>query len=406
MTAESLQNRAAGFEDLRSGIQPKGSDPYPLFRRLRRHAPVWRSPWSDWYLSSYDAVAGVFLHPDCLQSPLGDRDRVEAPDPPADPVATLFRDWLFFANAPDHAALRRAMLPVFSGQSFRELEPDIRAICHALIPDGEEGTCAFIKTMARPLPIAVISKIVGLPEADQSLAAKWASIIRVVLDIGLAAVDASTRDALHDMREYFLSLTSDPVWRRCTGSGNLGDLVAKFPNEVVAANLALLVFTGHETTMHLIGSMMLNLAQRPADWQRLRRDPMLVPNVVNEVLRFESPVQKICRQTNADIEIAGTLIPRGQLLVLLLGAANRDPAQYPDPDAFDINRRDRRHLAFGLGHHLCVGQALAQLEAKIVLRALLARWPTIAPAPDGWSWGNNASFRGLEKLDLQWSAAA
>ena len=319
-------------------------------------------------------------------------------------IADLFSEWLLFLDPPKHEKLRQEMMKTFAAGPVAALEPVINNLCQSLLP--KEGTChaEIVTVLAQPLPIAVIARLVGIPQDDIGLIAGWARALRVVLD----SYDKSAQEAqasVGEMRPYFLALTQDQAWVRmhsAAGRDGLAALTKNFPPEVVAANLALLVFAGHETTVHLIGSLLLHLALRPHVCKLLRARPDLIANAVLETLQFESPVQKMCRWSHEVIKIGGRSIPPGQMLILLLGAANRDPAQYINPDTFDVSRESSSHLAFGRGRHLCLGRLLAILEASTLLRVLLDRWPEISVGEGGWQWLSNSSFRGLRHLNLEW----
>lgn len=314
----------------------------------------------------------------------------------------MIGDWLLFADPPEHARLRQELVRPLTPPAVAAIEPFIAETCRLLLPkDGSSGA-EIVSALAQPLPVAVIAHLVGIPGRDRDRIAAWARALRMLLDAP-ETVEPGTDEALTEMREYFLALAQDPAWLRAqegAGRNGLSTLIKKLPPEVTAANLALLVFAGHETTVHLTGSLLLNLALRPYLWAVLRANPALIPNAVAEALRYDSPVQKMCRWTSDRVELSGRAIPPHQTLVLLLGAANRDPARFPDPDRFDIGRDASDHLSFGRGRHQCLGRLLAMLEASTLLRALLPHWRSISVGQDGFQWLNNSSFRGLTRLEL------
>ena len=404
MTDQSPAVAESQFAMLRSRSQFDSFDPYPLYHRLRQFAPVWHSPWGDWYLSSFDAVSSTFRHAAC-RSPWSSSARAEnqlAIDPR---IADLFSDWLLFLDPPEHEKLRQEMLRPFAAAPVAALEPLITELCQSLLPQNGACRAEIVGAVAQPLPMTVIARLMGIPQGDFDLVAGWARALRIVLD-SYEPAEPGAQAAGNEIRSYFLALAQDQTWARLQaatgGCLGLSDLTKKFPPEVVAANLALLVFAGHETTVHLIGSLLLHLALRPQVWTLLRARPDLVPNAVMEALRFESPVQKMCRWSHDWVEIAGRTIPPRQMLVLLLGAANRDPARFTNPDSFDISRDSSNHVAFGRGRHLCLGRLLAMLEATTLLRVLLERWTAVGVKEGGWHWLSSSSFRGLERLEVEW----
>lgn len=385
---------ASDFITLRSGFTQPGYAPYQDYHRLRAHAPVWRAPWGDWYLSSSRAVTDAFAHPACSS-----RRGLSEMAMPHD-VARFFADWLLFLDPPEHVRLRHALMGMFTPSRIATLEPSIARIAETLIP-GEEGSLDFVTAFAKLLPVMIIADLVGMPRTDQDRIPAWAEVIRGAFD-DLPEPQSQLPHAVLDMRSYFLDLVTDPTWRR---GSDFRRILQSTPKEALAAHMAFLVFAGHETTVHLLASMMQLLAVRPADWRRLQDAPALARSAVEETLRFESPVQKIMRRTAESVTIEGITIPGNQSLVLLLGAANRDPARFTRPDEFIIDRTPQGQIAFGLGGHLCLGRSLALLEATVALQVLLRQWAEVSIGDGGWSWHVNASFRGLERLDLRWREA-
>jgi cytochrome P450 len=339
-------------------------------------------------------------------SPWGRRARLENQLDPG--IADLFNDWLLFLDPPEHEKLRQEMLKPFTAAPVAALEPMVTELCQSLLPQNGVCRAEIVGAVTQPLPIAVIARLMGIPRSDFDLIAGWARALRAVLDSPERA-GPEAQASVRQMRSYFLALAQDQTWARlqvAAGHNGLSDLTKKFPPEVVAANLALLVFAGHETTVHLMGSLLLHLALRPHVWKLLRARHDLIPNAVTEALRLESPVQKMCRWSHDWVEIADRAIPPRQMLILLLGAANRDPARFASPDSFDISRDCSNHIAFGRGRHLCLGRLLAMLETTTLLRVLLQRWTAVGVTKGGWQWLSNSSFRGLGRLELDWEQGA
>lgn len=383
----------AEFDALRAGWQPDGFDPYPTYRRLRERHPAWRSPWGDWYLTTFAGVSSVFLDPRCRRS---QRTDPVAGNPDVGPA---FRHWLIFLDPPLHTRLRQAFAAQFSDARVAATGPAIAAIARRLVADLPDDRFDFVDAIAAPLPPAVIAPMIGLSATDAPRLATWARLLRHMLDGGPDESDPATRDAVAEMDAYFRDVVRDPAWRRAFAEAG-PKVWETHAEEVVAANLALLAFAGHETTVHLIGSTILHLALRPDLWAGLRAEPDRAGQAVLEALRYESPVQKICRMTTEAMAIDGEPVPAGENLVLLIGAAHRDPARFDDPDRFDIARTNQPHVGFGFGAHLCIGRTLGLLEATTALQCLLAAWREVTPVEGGSAWHNNSSFRGLSRLDL------
>jgi pimeloyl-[acyl-carrier protein] synthase len=224
--------------------------------------------------------------------------------------------------------------------------------------------------------------------------------------VGFDEAFSGKTSAADEMSMYFVELAHAHL---ATGSmplllQGLPELVASQGIDVAGRNLAFLAFAGHETTVHLLGNMLFHFSHEPSAWQALRNDFGLCGKAVTETLRLESPVQKICRWPVQDVEAGGLSLERHGLVVLLLGAANRDPDQFDEPHRFDLTRRPVANLAFGRGAHVCIGRALAEMEAGAMLRALLQRWKHIEPVDGGARWMDNSSLRGLESLELEFVA--
>ena len=383
------------FSGLRAGAGHDGIDLYVLYEELRTFSPVWQSPWEDWYLTSSQTVERALIDPAC------NRLIGKAETAPVDQmIANYFGDWVIYVDGPMHRQLRSDMGRAFTAQRTESLRSLIEKTCRSLLSQQSGKSAEIVAGLTRPLPVLVISQLIGTPAGDSPLLRKWAVLLRGVLDGN--APDADQRKALEEMWDYFQRLISDPAWRSGPAGETFGPLLASFPLEVAAANLAFLAFAGHETTVHLMSSLLFLLAARPAIWQELRARPELIPDAVTETLRMESPVQKICRWTNAEVTIGGVDIPSNQLLVAMLGAANRDPALFANPDEFELHRDQRKNVAFGRGVHLCLGRSLALLEATTLLRVLLESWQSVEVGAGGAFWLKNSSFRGLDKLELRW----
>ena len=382
------------------------ANPYPAYHRLRAADPVHRSPLGFWLLSRYDDCVMVLRDQrfgregfegalEAVYGKLAEEDR--------QPRSMLFRD------PPDHTRLRSLVSRAFTPRVVEGLRPRIEQIVDALLDRvRDSGRMEVIADLAYPLPVTVISEMLGVPEADRDAIRQWSADVARSLDaIGLpVATDIATRGraARRALGEYFRGLI--PERRRHPRADLLSQLIAveeqgdKLSEGELLATCVLLYIAGHETTVNLIGNGLLALLRHPAEVARLRADPGLIPSAVEELLRYDGPVQRTARIAYTDLEIDGRRIAKGSMVVVLLGAANRDPAYFPDPDRLDVARADNRHIAFGFGIHFCLGAPLARLEAQIAFAALLRRAPRLALATETPEWRDSQVLRGLTALPV------
>ena len=254
------------------------------------------------------------------------------------------------------------------------------------------------------LPVIVISEMLGVPTADRGLFKEWSRQLAVGLDTGMTEDAERAIPATLELTAYIRELVTerrkrpkDDLISALTAAEAEGD---KLSEEELLATCVLILLTGHETTKNLIGNGLLALLRNPRQLQTLKDDPGSIKTAVEELLRYDSPVQKMSRWTTESVTIGRTTVPKGQLVVSLLGAANRDPEQFPDPDRLDIARRDVAPVAFGRGIHTCVGAPLARIEAQIAIGAVLRRMPHLALQEDGLEWQKTTSLRGLERFHV------
>ena len=393
------------------GAEALRRDPYPTFHRLRREDPVhFRPTHGDWVLTRYGDVASVLRDarfvPRTHNVTAPDwraMMRLRGPERLARMVSAserLIGLWMVSCNPPDHTRLRALAAPALTAERIAAARPLIEATTEQLLDRAVvAGECELISALACPLPVAVIAHLVGVP-VDNRIEA-WSRDIAMLLD---ATVDPTDRLrgllAVAGFAEHLRYL----VDARETSGGILDALIAardrgELHDDELLATATLLLFAGHETTRHLIGSGVLALLQHPAQMTRLRAAPELMPSAVDEFLRYETPGQLIWRVAAEDVEIDGRFIRRGDTVRLLLGAANRDPARFADPDRLDLDRHPNPHLAFGGGIHHCPGAALARMEAAVAIDAILRRWPRFALASEP-DWGPTFRLRGLRSLRL------
>jgi cytochrome P450 len=284
-------------------------------------------------------------------------------------------------DPPRHDAVRAAFAPWFSAQSASRSEAAVRAISTQLIGRLEEES-DFIPAFASPLPVLVLCELLGLPAADRPRFEEWSATLTRALESGTEAEMREAVPASLQMRDYF---AREP----------LPGLTA----DETVYGIAFLIWAGHETTRNLLASGMLALCEHPDELHRLREQPDLVRSAAEEMLRYTSPVQKLSRWTTEETVFGECAIPAGTMLTALVGAANRDPAVFADPQRLDISREQNRHLSFGRGLHTCLGASLARLEAQIAITAILARFRSIEATAHRWR--PNSALRGLDMLELR-----
>jgi len=315
---------------------------------------------------------------------------------------------MLFRDPPDHTRLRALVSKAFTPKVIENMRSHIQDIVNRVLDRVQgAGRMDVIADLAYPLPVTVICEMLGVPTEDQGAIRQWSADVAQSLDaIGLptdAEIVTRGRAARRELGEYFRRLL--PERRRQPREDLLSLLIAaeeqgdKLTEGELLATCVLLFIAGHETTVNLIGNGLLALLRNPAELARLRTDSTLLQSAIEELLRYDSPVQRTARITNTDVVIDGQTITKGSMVVAAIGAANRDPAHFTDPDRLDIGRRDNRHVAFGFGIHFCLGAPLARVEGQIALGTLLRRMPNLALAGTP-TWRASSTLRGLEALPV------
>ena len=382
-------------------------DPYAVYRRLLAEAPVYQSPLGGAVLSRYADCEAVLKDHRRWSS-----DIREAEYAGFEPDLNLLgeaRPFLFL-DPPDHTRLRGLVSKAFTPRVVEGLRSRIQELVDELLNKvADKGSMELIDDLAYPLPVVVISEMLGVPPEDHESFRGWSAELARALDPEMALapeVLERRRRAIASFDDYFRALIAE---RRGNPKDDLlSSLIAaeeegdKLNEAELLASCRLLLIAGHETTVNLIGNGALALLRHPDQLALLRDDPSLAPVAVEEVLRYDPPVQLTGRIALADTEIAGVPVPKGHGAVLLIGAANRDPEQFPDPDRFDIRRGDDRHLAFGFGIHFCLGAPLARLEGQIALSTLVRRLSGLQLTQEP-EYKENIVLRGLKALHVRFT---
>jgi len=374
------------------------TDPYPTYHRLRRHAPVHRLPDGSVFLCRYDDVLTVYR--DRRMS--SDKRREFKPRFGDGPLYEHHTTSLVFNDPPLHTRVRRLLSTAFTPRALAALEPRIEAVVSGLLDRaGAAGGMDLIADYASALPVEVIGDMLGVPHAERGPLRAWSLAILGALEPAITpAILAQGNRAVAEFKDYLKRLIAGRAGRQIEAGDILQALIDGEPDGERLSETELLhqcIFllnAGHETTTNLIGNGLDALLRFPAEMQRLRREPGRIRTAVEEFLRFESSNQLGNRLLTEDAEIGGMALAAGTYIWLGIGAANRDPAQFPDPDRLDIGREPNRHLAFGAGIHVCLGNTLARMEGRIAIARLLARFPDFRPASDCVR-GSRARFRGF-----------
>jgi cytochrome P450 len=388
------------------------ANPYPLYRRLRCEDPIhWDERLAVWVVSRYDDVAFALqdsrFHADRLpnRDTIGDEKIYEFAS-----IFELLAQQMPFRNSSDHRRLRLALGRAFTPSAVENLRSQIVRLVEDLLARVQDrGSMDLVADFAHELPLCVIAAVLGLPGSDQRCLKNWTQdFARLFGTFPLTPPDfreigASILQFRDHIRIAIRMRREHPTEDLLSNLLAAAEMDKTLSEDEVVANVILLLAAGHKTTANLIGNGILALLQNPSELQRLRDDTSLILSAVEELLRYESPVQFTTRLVSEELELGGNWMRPGHRVRLALGAANRDPTQFENPDVLDLSRTNNRHVAFGHGNHFCLGAQLARVQGQIAIGAVVRRLPGLRLPSTALAWQRNVTFRGLESLHVSFA---
>lgn len=386
------------------------ADPYPIYRRMAESDPVWpQEATGHVYVSRYADVKAVLLDSETYSSNrVEDRLRRVPDNIPATCLASILHDRLVMTDGPKHRALRVVMREAFTAAKVRTYQPMIdEVISEHLATIDWSKPVDFMEDIAIPIPSKIILLVLGFPPDDFHELREWTGDFYNWLASSPEPIEVRTQKALHGTGHMYDYIFDRVKALRAAPTGSLlcqlvnSNVANELTEEQVVANLVGIVNAAHETTTSLMANTMIMLLEHRDQLELIQADPELIPGAVNEVGRLESPSQIISRVATRDVDLHGVRIPEGALVAINLAQANRDPDVYPDPDRFDVTRKDAVTLTFGHGAHFCVGTALARMEVEELLHMLLPRMTGARILTDPIVWRPTPAFRCPEELVIQ-----
>lgn len=384
------------------------ANPYPLYHRLRSEDPVHWDPYLHaWVVTRYADVLTVFQHFSAQRTPTPEQLTALGLASLA-PLAQVMVRQMLFLDPPAHARVRGLASQAFTPRRVERLRSHIQDITHSLLDAvRDKGQMEVIADLARPLPAIVTAELLGVPISDWRQLTAWSADFAQVLGNFQHNPERAPQvlRSLGEMTAYFQAAVAQQ--RVHPREGLIGALLTaevdgdRLSEEEVVANTIVTMVGGQETTTNLIGNSILTLLRHPEELERLREDLSLLPPAVEELLRYESPSQHTARLAPEDVVLGGKLIGKRQAVIAVMGAANRDPERFAEPDRLDLGRQDNRHVAFAWAAHFCFGAPLARIEGQVALEAVLRRMPRLRLAGGPLQWRENLGLRGLTALPVK-----
>jgi len=386
------------------------ADPYPVYARLRERQPVFKTPFGFWLASRHEEVSQVV------------RDRRFGKDFARQQTAKYGEDFLklpavrslsrmmLVLDPPDHTRLRGLVNKAFTTPRIEALRDRVQILANALVDEVEgRGRMDVIADFAHKLPVQVICDMLGIPESDRAEFLQGRNVSGRLIDPTpmsdeeMAEANARTLRSEAFFQKLFELRRNHPADDLTTSLVEAEEAGDRLTEQELASNVSLLFGAGHETTTNLIGNGLLALQRNPGEWERLKRGEIVWPDAIEELLRFDSSVQLTSRTVKTDVELGGMKIPRGDVVIALLGSANRDPRAYSEPDRLDLGRRGLRCMSFGGGIHICLGARLARLEGEVAFQTLVQRLPDLElDDVEQARWRQTYTLRGLDSLPAHW----
>ncbi len=389
------------------------ADPYPAYARMREQGRVLKNQLGFFMLPHYEDAMAMVRHPQVSADPLKSdilRSMFQMlVGPEEGPGIRLVKNLLLLMDPPDHTRMRSLANVAFSRKAVEDWRPEIKRIVDDLLDTAvDRGEIDLMADYAYPLPVTVIAELLGVPLEDRENFVRWG---RELLDMFSFSIEDFTPErtergnaAIMKFNDFFEGLAAER--RKAPRDDLLTALVEaetageRLSHEELLATCLLLLIAGHETTANLIGNATAALLRNPQAMARLRDDPSVASSGIEELVRYDSPVQMTARTTLEPIEVAGIEIPANQRVASMLGSSNHDPAHFERPDELVLDRTSSPHVSFGGGIHFCLGAPLARLEARIAIPELLRRAPNLAFATESLDWRKTFPFRGLRSLPL------
>jgi cytochrome P450 len=388
-------------------------DPYPTYARMHAEGPLHfldvGGKWAVWSIFSHAECSSIAKDPRLSAKRAQQQISLLPVDSQAEfsELARMLGLWLIFMDPPEHTRLRKLLNKGFSPAAIEGLRPQVEDIVNRMLEPLQQGSEAeLLQEFANPLPVRIILEMLGISQDLHDKFVDWSRAIALFRGSPDRTVELArgAQDALIQLTDFFRVTVAER--RRNKGSDLISLLIdieedgeALTEEELYAQCIALL-FAGHETTRNLIGNGMYTLLRHPEETAELRENPEMIRSAVEELLRFESPVQFTARVLKEDIEVCGQRIPKRWSILCMLGAANRDPKQFKEPNQLNLKRLNNQHLAFSAGPHFCIGSQLARLEGQIAIQKLVQRFPKMeltGPQPE---WASTFGLRGLNSLSV------